>query len=69
MHLSRCLETIGYPTVLQGRDVDRIVPLFSSLLSEGLPETRAAAKQMASNLLRESRRAGEDERIERLLQV
>ena len=36
LHLSRALEVMGYSRVLQSRELDRVVPLFVTLLSEGL---------------------------------
>ena len=68
LHLSRALEQQGYAKVLQSRELEKVVPVFASLLSEGLSETRAAAKQMVAALMREAAKNPADaERLERLL--
>jgi len=43
------------------------VPIFASLLSEGLSETRTTTKQVFVSIIREAVRAGEVERVDRLL--
>ena len=52
----------------QSRELERVLPALPTLLSEGLSETRANAKQIIFGLTREARtNPAEYERLERLL--
>jgi len=67
-HLAKCLDLMGYGRLLHSRELERVLPALPSLLSEGLSETRAAAKQIIYGLAREARaQPAELERLERLL--
>ena len=50
---SPTLELMGYGRLLHSRELERVL-LLPTLLSEGLSETRAAAKQIIFNLTREA---------------
>jgi len=68
LHLSRVVETMGYGRLLQSKDLERVIPVLPTLLSEGLSETRAAGKAIVSSLMREARLNPADlDRLERLL--
>ena len=59
---------VPYVVCLQSRELERVLPVLPNLLSEGLSETRAAAKQIIIGLASEARtQPAEVERLERLL--
>lgn len=69
LHLSKTLEVMGAARVLHSRELERVVPIFASLLPEGLSETRSATKSALVMLVREARVQGGEtqEKLERLL--
>ena len=66
--LAKALELMGYGRLLHSRELERVLPVLPTLLSEGLSETRAAAKAIIVGLTKEARaQPAESERLERLL--